>query len=387
VAFGFLTARGWLPDLLEGLRFLAGSRAFGVAPATRLELFFGRSLPAVLATAAAHGAFWGGALFLGAQAAPARARRRQAFVAALGALIATYAALIAYLYLTSERWFSAYYLLYPGLCWLPLCAYPLLRGSLRALGPAASWGAGLVVLTALPQQVVVTLTSTQAAAAGGGGVGASLLLLALSSVAVAARLGGETPPSAPPAPASTPGGRWGAGISAALCLVLAAGAARFHFLPEHDPLVSELATFRGGRLAGLRTAPQLVTGWTELVAYLGPRVARGERLLAYTNAPLVYYATDTRPALGASVVSSLLCSPAQQAALLERMVDRGHVPRYAVRLREGTLDEAVGYSRDPRVDPLHAFVRRHYRREARLVLFDVYRLRITPGQPALQPAR
>lgn len=368
-AFALLAASGWLPDFVRALGMLTTSRVFGATLAQRVTGFLVRDAPRILGVAAAHGLFWGAALALvgRAAAAPTNTRRR-VLAAAVGAVGLAYASSILYAYVHGERWFSAYYLIYPGLCWLPLCAYLPLRGTLRALGPTAACGAALLVATALPQQIVVTLTSTQRAGAGAPGVGASLLLLALMSVAWTARPGFGGAAAA----------RWGARVVIGLCLALGASAAVFHFCPEENPLQAELAAFRTGRLAGVHTTEARVIGWSELSAYLSPRVARGETLLAYANVPLVYYVTDTRPALGATVVSSLLFTPAQQSVLVERMQARGGLPRYAVRLREGTLDEAVFYSRDAARDPIHALVRRRYRLEARLSLFDVLRRRDGP---------
>jgi hypothetical protein len=359
-----LAASGLSTDFARGIAWFLSLRPFGLSFAQRLYGLLAGDLPRAFASALVQAAFWTAALALCARATQ---RGRRAWLWWLGFLLvaAGYALLLVRLYdAAQDRWHWAYYRIYPGLCWLPLLAYPWLRSDLRA-EPGLTRAAGLLFVTGLTQQLLVAATSTQGTAAGVSGLAASLALLLLLAAAFARRH------SITPAAA-----RHATGVaSLGLGLALAATAATRHFYADQNPFRGPQATFVDGRLAGLRSHPRYVKGWSAVVRYLAPRLVPGESLLAYDNAPLLYYATRTRPALGATYVSRALYTPAQLRALLTAMLAAKREPRYAVRLREGTEDESVWYSTSPEEDPLNAYVLEHFELEARLPLFDVFRRR------------
>ena len=364
-AVAVLAASTWwlvAQDLREALAaaiwFQAASPALSTAPLARLLGLLRTEAARALPSALVH------LLFVAAALGASSSRRAPRAAAALVAV--AYGALLLGLYASrGDLSVPVYALVYTGLCWLPLLVYPALRRRLRETRPELAVPALLLFLLGGAQQAIVAVTSTQAAAAGIPGLAPSLLLLLLLWNAL------------PPAPAARPA----ADVALyGFCACLGLTAAGFHFYPEQNPLRTATLVFESGRLRGIRSGERFVRGWTAIADGLGPRVRRGELLLAYENIPMLYYLTDTRPALGATYVSSFVYEPRQQQALLDTMIRRGRIPRYAVRLMEGTPDEytSPSYSRRPEVDPINAYVLEHYALEVLYPPFEVFRHRATP---------
>jgi hypothetical protein len=349
---GWLAARGLVGELLEAIRFQAQSPALAPPPGQRLLGLLQTERARALPSTATHLLFAAAALV---------AATRSSARAWVGLLAVAYAVVVTGVYVRhGDKSVPAYALVYTGLCWLPLVVYPFLRRRLGALHPDVAGAAAVLFLMGAGQQAVAALTSTQAAAAGIPGLAASLLLLLLLGEAAA------------PEPR-----RLARLAVAAFCLCLAANGAAFHFYAEQNPLRVATSAFASGRLRGIRSSERFVTGWSRIDEGLRPRLRRGEFLLAYENIPLLYYLTDTRPALRATYVSSFVYAPPQQQELLDEMVRKGRIPRYAVRLMEGRADEYVSpsYSPRPQEDPINAFVLEHYRLEVLLPPFEVFRHR------------
>jgi hypothetical protein len=362
-ALAWLLGAGLAPDVLDGIRFQAESPLFTPDPMRRLghaaRVEIGRAVPA----AALHLLFGAAAVGL-ARVTSRRGARAQ--WAAVALLVAAYAATVTSVYVRhGQRSVPAYAFLYAGLCWVPLALYPWLRRRLAADRPDLTVEAGLLFWMGAAQQAVATLTSTQVAAAGIPGLAASMLLLLLLCDLPDPALGSHPPVK--PARAPVLG----------FCAALALTAALFHFYPGQSPFFVRTVAFESGRLEGLRTSRRFLRAWTGIAGYLGPRVQRGEFLLAYGNIPLLHYLTDTRPALRASYVAGFQYGAAQQGRLLETMIRRNRVPRYAVRLIPAPADEYVSpsYSTRPEVDPVNAWVLENYELEARVPPFEVFRLR------------
>jgi hypothetical protein len=351
----WLYTAGLLAPLVDAIRFQAGSPALSAPLVPRLLDLLRTESARAFPSALVHFAFLGAAL------AASRSPRAPRALTTLVAL--AYAGLLSAVYARQgDTTVPAYALVYTGLCVLPLLAYPALRARVRATHPELAVPAGLLVLFAGAQQAIVSVTSTQRAAAGIPGLCASLVLLFLLWNALPARA--DVRRSADRA-------------VLAFCAALAVTGAAYHFYSEQNPLRSATRTFVSGRLRGIRTGERFVQGWSALADGLGPRLQRGEMLLAYEDIPLVYYVTGTRPALAATYVSRFVYAPHQQQALLDGMTRQGRIPRYAVRLMPGQADEYVSpsYSSRPEEDPINAFVLEHYTLEARYPPFEVYRHR------------
>jgi hypothetical protein len=361
---------GSLPYLAEGFALLTRSRVFSGNPWERALAVLRMAAGPTVAGALVHLAFWGLPIVLGCRAG--RLGPRWA-AAGVGIVLFVYAALLVTLYVRLwERSHTAYYLIYAGLCWMPLIAYPAGRFMLACLGPDARLVGALLFFTGVSQQALVTLSSSQQTAAGIPGVASSILLALLLGAAARRHLRAALP--------STEPSGLGQGPQVALGLILATTAASFHFYSDQNPWRVPLERFAGGKLAGIYSSSRFVKGWSQVVEYLGPRVERGELLLALENITLLHYLTDTRPAFDSSYVTDFLFFPEQRRRFVETMVARGRVPRYAVRARARQMREQANprYSTEPSLDPITAFLVEHYALEASLPMFDVYRRK--PGQ-------
>lgn len=336
LAATWLFAAGLWTDLRQGVLFQAQSPLFKPSIAGRLSTVMYAELKRAVPSVSMHLAFWAAALVIARRGAGREASARDWIGLAL--LVAAYGGVLAGIYLShGDRSVPAYGFVYSGLCWLPLLSYPVLRRLVSAHGPSCALAAGIVFSIGLGQPAVAAFTSTQVAVAGIPGVAASLLLLLLSC---------DSPSSAATGGTNLRLMRFAA---CGFCLCLAVTAALFHFYAEQNPLRVSTVAFEKGRMQGVRSSRRFVDGWSRIVDYLRPRLHRAEFLLAYENVPLLYYLTDTRPALRASYVTGFMYGPRQQQTLVDAMVMRGRVPRYAVRLMAGRADEYVepAYSRVP----------------------------------------
>jgi hypothetical protein len=138
-------------------------------------------------------------------------------------------------------------------------------------------------------------------------------------------------------------------------------------------------------LSGIRDFPRKVRIIEGITAALESRVAAGDLLLVYDNAPLLYYLTQTRPALDLVWPTKVL-DPSVRARSVEKMIENRRMPRFAVRVRRPprwTTDK-YPYSTDPAVDPIHAFVHENFRRVDRSHYFEIWELetgRLSAGHP------
>jgi hypothetical protein len=103
--------------------------------------------------------------------------------------------------------------------------------------------------------------------------------------------------------------------------------------------------FAHPRLAGIRSYPDQVRSLEGVLWYLSTRIEPGDFLLAYEGVPLINYLTATRPALDHSFTYFMI-PPELRRRSVGRMVERGRVPRYAVRCTtpgrgENPVDEFV----------------------------------------------
>ena len=111
----------------------------------------------------------------------------------------------------------------------------------------------------------------------------------------------------------------------------------------------ETARFTHPLLSGIR-APTIQVKKLEMLAhYLEGRVSRGDYLLAFDDAPDVYYLTQTRPAID-HAWSSVVIPPDVKKRSLRKMVATGRVPQYAVHHRWYTPTNRQGKWQQPLVD-------------------------------------
>ena len=217
----WLAAYDLLGALVEAIRFQAQSPALSTPLAPRIAGLLRTEAARALPSAAAYLAF--GVCLLAAV-------RRS--VASLWVGLLASAAMLApaavYVH-HGDKSVPAYALVYTGLCWLPLVAYPFLWRRLRVRRPEAAVATGVLFLVALGQQAIAGVTSTQGAAAGIPGLAASLVLLLLLWESVI--------------PAEAAPRRLARQAAAALCAGLAANAAAFHFYAEQNPLRVETRAF------------------------------------------------------------------------------------------------------------------------------------------------
>lgn len=122
--------------------------------------------------------------------------------------------------------------------------------------------------------------------------------------------------------------------------------------------------FEHPRLRGIVERRDLVKRMQAVDRVLRQWVDPGDYLLAYDDAPLVYFMTNTRPALDHAWTYAGLPGDMRRRSI-ERMIELERIPEIAVQdLRD---KEPGAFARNP----VHAFVRKHYR-----VLRDVRGFRI-----------
>ena len=128
-------------------------------------------------------------------------------------------------------------------------------------------------------------------------------------------------------------------------------------------------------LAGIWSDPAKVDAIEGTLAFLSNELRAGETLLAYDNAPLFYYLTQSPPALDHVWVTKLLPLPVRERSM-EKMLENERVPRFAIRNRQSYpgLHE-TGYRETTSIDPVHAFVLRNYRKVKEFPPFEIWRLK------------
>ena len=90
-------------------------------------------------------------------------------------------------------------------------------------------------------------------------------------------------------------------------------------------------------------------------------------------APIIYFLTQTRPALDHSWSAPEISVEARINSL-EKMISRGHVPRYLVRTWEPLRSE-LSSENVKLTQPLHAFAGEHYSFEIKFRWLEIWRLR------------
>jgi hypothetical protein len=159
-----------------------------------------------------------------------------------------------------------------------------------------------------------------------------------------------------------------------LALGIASFSARLQYNYQGPPLTALTKQFSHPLLSHIYSDPTQVAALDSTLHYLSGHVKRGDFLLAYDEIPLLYYLTQTRPAVDHSWSSKLI--PLQvRTQSVAKMIQGGRIPRYAVRCIASPFGP---YSTDPAQDPIHAFVSRNFTRQAAFPPFEVWALNTDP---------
>ena len=166
----------------------------------------------------------------------------------------------------------------------------------------------------------------------------------------------------------------------ALSLAVGVGSLRYQSQCNYcgAPLVCLTQDFSHPLLSGLRGERKRVSSVEHALSYLSTRVHRGDFLLAYDNVALLYYLTQTRPAIDHCATAKVVPVDLRRRAV-QKMIDGRRVPGYAVRYVPG--GPWFVYSTKDTVDPVHAFVARHYDLEVTFPPFEIWRRRRSDTQP------
>jgi hypothetical protein len=161
--------------------------------------------------------------------------------------------------------------------------------------------------------------------------------------------------------------------------------------------------FTYGRLRGIYSTKERVTDVEELLRWLAPRVRPGDFLLAYSEIPLLYYLTDSLPALNYTANYPPPWSSAVPRDAVKYMLRQKRVPAYAVRetvspanigkqldflpfaarawpvrifmpklIKYPPHRRFVVYSNSEETDPVNAFVMKHYRLVKSMGSFEIW---------------
>ncbi len=174
------------------------------------------------------------------------------------------------------------------------------------------------------------------------------------------------------------------GHLAVLCLVLLAfNLCEYYRYVYRDAKVSDLtAVFQHPLLRGIRSTPERVRVVEEVLQFLQGRLLPGEYLLEYSDAPLFYYLTHTRPAVASVWVNPRPDLQPHRDYLFQRMVREGHVPRYC--LRALIVPWGLGLHEKPQrqryrvSDRLNAYILQHYELVQTIQPFEIWE-RKEPG--------
>jgi|GEM_PF-4969168 len=138
------------------------------------------------------------------------------------------------------------------------------------------------------------------------------------------------------------------------------------------------ARFSQPKIDRIFSTPQRVKVVDTLLKFIEKRVEKGDLLLAYDSLPLLYFLTDARPPLN-HVWTNKSWDPGLRAEALKSMIERQRIPRYCVQtlvhpemIGRSAFDNTFYYSTDPKVDPIHAFVRSNYRPIALFYPFQIW---------------
>ncbi len=122
-------------------------------------------------------------------------------------------------------------------------------------------------------------------------------------------------------------------VGSVLLAALTYQAARYNFVGvRRDAAVPQLtATFSIPPLAGVRSTPARVRPIEELYAYLKPKLASDNRLLAFDDCPMIYFILGAKPAYGLCWAARYSISPSTHEALVRDFL-HAPLPEYAVRM-------------------------------------------------------
>ena len=151
---------------------------------------------------------------------------------------------------------------------------------------------------------------------------------------------------------------------------------RHHFAGE--ALLGRLDTpFSHPLLSPIRSSAAKVEAIEGALAHLEPHLETGDFLLAYDLVPGFYYLTGTRSAVNTSWLAKDLPLRVRKDAL-RYMVENGRVPEYCLRARRPFGGPPHAYSQNPSLDPIHAYVSRHYELEAVFEPFEIWKRKPRP---------
>ena len=145
----------------------------------------------------------------------------------------------------------------------------------------------------------------------------------------------------------------------------------FQIVYRDKPAAELTAPFKHRALKHIYSTPEKVERIDGLLEYLDSRLKNEKYLLVPEHFPILYFLTRTRPALPRTWAPKYRLNTAQRQNLLDEMLQRRRIAKYAVIYR---AEWQKGEILDPK-DPIHKFIREHYRPIAEFGEFKIYELR------------
>lgn len=136
------------------------------------------------------------------------------------------------------------------------------------------------------------------------------------------------------------------------------------------PRQSLTATFTRPLLRGIHSTPTRVAAVEQLLEFFDGKVERGEYLLEYGGAPILYYLTRTRPAAAMVWISPRTPEPIREV-LMRRLLRDGRIPRYSIR----TTREKTRRWRFSRSDVVNAYIVENYSLVRTIHEFEIWERR------------
>jgi hypothetical protein len=164
------------------------------------------------------------------------------------------------------------------------------------------------------------------------------------------------------------------------CLALVVACVAFNHYHDvcRDRPPSELtARFKTQKLRHILSTPKRVQAIDQLCAYLGPKLSRGEALLAYDQLPMLYYLLDAKPAYAMTWAARFNPENHEVLAQFDREFRAQPLPRYAIRTMVNVAfsnwEEAqyVSYENYP----INQTVEENYVLEKTFFPFEIFRLK------------
>ncbi len=179
--------------------------------------------------------------------------------------------------------------------------------------------------------------------------------------------------------------------AAAVCLVgatLPLALVEFQKTYRDHLMPGETAVFSIPKLHGIRSSQERVESVESLYRYLAPKIERGESLLVFDDAPLLYFVFDARPAYGLARAIRYNIFPETSRRLDEELRSRS-LPHYAI--RTVVAPTSVNWAREVKTDygdyPLNDTLMRYYRLEKVIFPFEIWCLAEEPAhRGSLQPS-